>query len=211
MDALTIATLPTFTDLSTWVATLGPALLPILFIYGFSQTGLIVGPLVPGNPFLVAIGAWASASGAWASALVAVGAGAAVGTWANYAQGRWLAERWAGLRSSPRLAGAWERTEAFYGRSGALASFAANFLPVARALSPFVAGATGFAWRRFALVAPLGAAVWTSVGLTAGSYLGRFAWVQENLSALTLGLVALLIAAPAVRAFLSRTRSRTTP
>ncbi len=64
----------------------------------------------------------------------------------------------------------------------------ASFRPVARALTPFVAGMASMPYRRFISFNVREGFTWVSVFLFAGNYFGDMAYVHENLVLILLAI-----------------------
>lgn len=72
------------------------------------------------------------------------------------------------------------QAEAFFKRHGPKAVFFGRFIGFARALVPFVAGASRMSYRRFAIYDALGAVLWTIGFVTLGFVLGASWRVAEK-------------------------------
>lgn len=100
--------------------------------------------------------------------------GATVGALIAYAIGAWggrpILERWGGwLAITPQDL---DRTEAFFARYGAAASFFGRMIPVIRSLVSFMAGVGRMPLGPFVLFTFLGSAPWTFLLVFVGSQLG---------------------------------------
>jgi membrane-associated protein len=140
----------------------------------FTESGLVIGFLLPGDSILFAAGLLAAQPGSSLSLpLLAAGsfacaaAGNAVGYWTGRRFGRpWL------LARAGRAARHVERAERFYARYGWLAVVGARFIPWARTFTPVAAGVARMSRPRFAAATVVGAALW-GAGLVVLGYLAN--------------------------------------
>jgi membrane-associated protein len=186
------------TDLSN---TLGAWTYALVGGLAFLETGAFVGLVAPGETAIV-LGGVVAAEGRISLALVlaAAWAGAALGDLASLLLGRRLGRRFL-LARGPSLgvtAQRLERVERFYARHGAKAILIGRFVGLARAVSPFLAGASGLRTRAFVPWSLLGTAVWAGAYTLAGYAFHRsFAAASHALTygALGLAVVAALVLA----------------
>jgi undecaprenyl-diphosphatase len=116
-------------------------------------------------------------------AVIVVGiVGAILGDNIGYQMGSRLGREWLlrhgarfGLRTQ-RL----DKAEIFFARHGAKAVFLGRFVGFARALVPFVAGASRMPYRHFLVYNALGAALWTLGCVLLGYFLGASWRVAEH-------------------------------
>jgi membrane protein DedA with SNARE-associated domain len=147
----------------------------LIFIAAALECAAFAGLVVPGESVVLASGFFAHRGILEFDAVLAAAAvGAAVGDNIGYQLGARLGRSWllkhgarVGLRQD-RLA----RAEAFFRRHGARAVFVGRFIGFARALVPFVAGASGMPFRQFLLYDALGAVLWTVGFVSLGYGLG---------------------------------------
>jgi membrane protein DedA with SNARE-associated domain len=126
--------------------------------------------------------------------LVAWG-GAALGDLASFALGSRLGRQFL-LAHGPRVgmtAPRLERVEGFYDRHGAKAILVGRFIGLVRAVSPFLAGASGLRLRAFLPWSLLGTALWASAFTLAG-YAFHESFSQAS-GALTHGALVLAVLA----------------
>jgi membrane-associated protein len=137
----------------------------------FLETGAFVGLVAPGETAIV-LGGVVAAQGEidLVTVLLIAWIAAALGDIASFALGARLGRRFIhahGPRvgmTAPRL----ERVERFYARHGAKAILVGRFVGLVRAVSPFLAGASGLRFRAFLPWSLLGTAVWASAFTLAG-------------------------------------------
>ncbi len=132
------------------------------------ETGLLVGFFLPGDSLLIAVGLLAAAKKMELSlALLALFLGSVLGNNLGYYLGR----RW-GLpllhkaRVKPEDL---ERTRRFMARFGPISILIGPYVPVFRAVVPFLCGTVRMPWPRFFLLSLLGSLLWTQ-GLTLVAY-----------------------------------------
>jgi membrane protein DedA with SNARE-associated domain len=147
----------------------------IIFAAASLECAAFVGLLIPGESLVLASGFLAHQGLLKVDAVMAATAlGAVTGDNIGYYLGRRLGRDWLlrhgsrfGLRQK-RLA----QVEGFFQRQGPKAVFFGRFIGFARALVPFVAGASGMSYRKFAMYDALGAALWTVGFVTLGYVMG---------------------------------------
>jgi membrane protein DedA with SNARE-associated domain len=173
----------------------------IIFGAAMLECAAFAGLLVPGESVVLASGFFAHQGILELDALIAaVALGAVAGDNIGYLLGARLGREWLlkrgsrfGLRKK-RLA----QVEAFFQRQGPRAVFIGRFIGFARALVPFVAGASRMPYRRFVVADALGAGLWTVTFVALGYGLGASWQVAEkwiSRSGLVLGAILLLGAA----------------
>jgi membrane protein DedA with SNARE-associated domain/diacylglycerol kinase family enzyme len=186
--------------------TLGPWAYPTVGAFAFLETAAFVGLVAPGETAVLVGGVVAARGEVELLPLIAlVWLAAAAGDLASFLAGRrlgrpFLERHGARLRLGPeRIA----RVDAFYGRHGGKAVLLGRFTGLVRAVSPFVAGASGLALRRFLLWSFAGSLAWaatfTLVGYgfadsfaESGQTAARVALAAVLAVALTYGAVAVL-------------------
>jgi len=183
----------------------------IIFGAAMLECAAFAGLLVPGESLVLASGFFAHQGILELDAVIAaVALGAVAGDNIGYLLGARLGREWLlkkgsrfGLRKK-RLA----QVDAFFRRQGPRAVFIGRFIGFARALVPFVAGASGMSYRRFVVADALGAGLWTVAFVALGYVLGASWQMAEkwiSRSGLVLGAVLLL---GAVWLWLRRRRRR---
>jgi membrane-associated protein len=155
--------------LAGWVQTIGYI---GIFLVVFAETGLLVGFALPGDSLLITVGILAAAGKLnLLPAIVALFIGSFLGNNLGY---------WLGWWSGPTLqrrvrAEHLGRTQLFMRRFGGLSLLVGPFMPIVRALVPFVCGSLRMPYWRFLPLTLVGSLVWT-VGLTLLSY-----WVGSKI------------------------------
>jgi membrane-associated protein len=170
----------------------------------FLETGAFVGLVAPGETAIV-LGGVVAAQGDISLPLVLLVAwlAAAAGDFASFLLGRKLGRRFLLARgpslgvTAPRLV----RVEGFYERHGAKAILIGRFIGLVRAVSPFLAGASGLRTRGFLPWSLLGTAIWASAYTLAGYVFHRsFASATHVLTYGALGLAVVAAMVLALRA-----------
>jgi membrane protein DedA with SNARE-associated domain len=181
------------------VARLGHWSYLIIFAAAALECAAFAGLFVPGESLVLASGFLAHEGVLGLEAvMVAAALGAIAGDNIGYQLGARLGREWLlahGARigiTEARLA----RAEAFFGRHGPKAVFFGRFIGFARALVPFVAGASRMRYRRFIPYDALGAILWTIAFVLLGFGLGASWRVAERWigrGSLFLGLGAVIV------------------
>lgn len=169
--------------LENFVTTYGAWVYALLFLVIFTETGVVVMPILPGDSLLFVVGALCGVG--LMSYPVAVGllwTAAVLGDQCNYSIGRWIGPRvfqWEDSRLFNKQA--FERAHAFYEKYGGITVILARFFPFMRTFIPFVAGIAHMNRARFTFFNLIGGAIWVVGLVTAGYFLGSIPWVKENL------------------------------
>lgn len=170
----------------------------LVALLAFTQTGLLFGPILPGNTLLFTAGILTAGPNPAVNPVVLVlagGCGALLGNLANYAQGIWLGRRVferreTGLVSRDSLA----KTETFMGRHGRTSLYVSPFVPFVRSFLPFVAGMGRMPMPAFVVAGGLGALFWVGAFTLAGGVLGQVPWIKDNLGLVVVSLFVLVSA-----------------
>ena len=179
--------------LAVMVQQYGVWIYAILFAIIFSETGFVVTPFLPGDSLLFVAGALAALAGMDIMILIAVLlAAAALGNTLNYQIGRYLGPKvfqWENSRFFNKAA--LMKTHLFYETHGGKTLVISRFLPLFRTFAPFVAGIGAMTWARFTFFNLIGAFGWVVSLTLAGYFFGNLPWVQRNLSAVIIGIIAI--------------------
>ena len=84
----------------------------------------------------------------------------------------------------------------------------ARFVPIVRTFTPIVAGASHMHYRTFVLYNVIGGALWGTVVTVLGYFLGRIAFVKNNIELILIGIVVVSVVPIAIELLRSRARSR---
>jgi membrane protein DedA with SNARE-associated domain len=181
------------------VARLGAWSYLIIFAAAALECAAFAGLLVPGESLVLASGFLAHQGILHlVPVMIAAATGAVVGDNIGYFLGFRLGREWLlrrGSRFGIRKRGL-AKVERFFQRQGPEAVFFGRFIGFARALVPFVAGASDMPYRKFVLYDALGAVLWTIGFVTLGYVLGASWQVAEQWigrSGLILGAIVLLV------------------
>ena len=179
--------------LGAFVTQYGPWVYALLFLIVFVETGVVVMPFLPGDSLLFVAGALAALGGMDIMILIAVLlAAAALGNTLNYQIGRYLGPKvfqWENSRFFNKAA--LMKTHLFYETHGGKTLVISRFLPLFRTFAPFVAGIGAMTWARFTFFNLIGAFGWVVSLTLAGYFFGNLPWVQRNLSAVIIGIIAI--------------------
>jgi membrane-associated protein len=181
------------TALSGW---LGYAALTAIV---FTETGLLVGFVLPGDSLLFTIGVVAGAGQLNLFVMIVLLTAACLaGDWCGYLLGR---------RAGPAIFNRpdsrffkqehLQRTHAFYEKYGGKTIIYAKFVPVIRTFAPFVAGVGNMTFRKFVSFDVFGASGWVISMSLLGYLLGQVPLVRHNFEKFVL-LIVFVSLLPAV-------------
>ncbi len=156
----------------------------ILFLIVFTETGLVIMPLLPGDSLLFAAGAIAANDGTglnvWLVILVLIIA-ALLGDNVNYFMGKKFGGE---IKKRERILFLkreyLEKTEAFYEKHGGSTVIMARFIPIVRTVAPFVAGAGSMNYSKYIGYCVLGAILWVPSLTLLGYFFGNMEIVKKN-------------------------------
>jgi len=162
----------------------GPWAYGILFAVVFAETGLVVTPFLPGDSLLFMLGIFSrperGAFNVWAIFFL-LSTAAILGDQLNYQIGKFLGERmFRNPNSKIFRRSHLEKTQEFYDKHGPKTVMLARFVPVVRALAPFVAGMTRMQYGTFTAYSVVGAFLWVGVCTFAGYLFGAIPIVRER-------------------------------
>jgi membrane-associated protein len=150
-------------------------------------------PFFPGDGLLFAVGVLAAGGllhPVGVSLLLIVAA--TLGAWTGYRLG-WrlgpvLFERFSWLDRRGYV-----RAHAFYRKYGATALITSRFLPIVKALVPFVAGVSKMDGSRFGRYNVLSAVIWVVSLVSLGYFLGNVPFIRDHTSWLVIGLAGIFV------------------
>jgi membrane-associated protein len=187
--------------------TLGAWAYPAVAGFAFLETGAFIGLAVPGETAVVVGGVVAERGGVELLPLIGfVWLAAAGGDLVSFLLGRRLGRPFL-ERHGPRFhlgPDRLARVDRFYGRHGGKAVLLGRFTGLVRAVSPFVAGTSGLALRRFIVWSAAGALLWATTFTLVG-YGFSESFAESGETAARIGAGAALVAA---LAFLAAARLR---
>jgi membrane-associated protein len=177
--------------------TLGAWAYPAVAGFAFLETGAFVGLLVPGETAVVVGGVVAERGGVEVVPLIGfVWVAAAAGDLVSFLLGRRLGRPFLN-RHGPRFhlgPDRLARVDRFYERHGGKAVLLGRFTGLIRAVSPFVAGASGLALKRFVAWSAAGALLWAATFTLVG-YGFSESFAQSGDTAARIGAGAALVVA----------------
>ena len=192
--------------------TLGGWAYPAVAGFAFLETGAFVGLVVPGETAVVVGGVVAERGGVELIPLIGlVWLAAAAGDLVSFLLGRRLGRRFLEghgerLRLGPERL---ELVERFYDRHGGKTILVGRFAGVVRAVSPFLAGASGLALARFLPWSAAGALLWATVFTLVGyGFSESFAESGQAAARIALGAAFAAVLAFALTALMRSGRLR---
>src|SRR3954451_11211380 len=151
---------------------LGPFTYVLVGVFAFLETGAFVGLIAPGETVVLAGGVIAGQGEISLVPLIGVVWTCAVlGDSTSFFIGRRLGRRFL-ERHGPRLKITPERleqVEGYFERHGGKTILLGRFVGLVRALAPFVAGSSGFAYRRFIPYSVVGTGLWATLFCVLGA------------------------------------------
>lgn len=212
-----------FLDPGELIRNAGPWALLVVCLIVFSETGLLVGFILPGDTLLVITGLLTFTGTMTDSqtgiqipiylVCLAIAFAAFLGGEAGYLIGhkagpRIFERKESGLFSKGNVI----RTNRFFERFGPVAIIVARFVPVVRTFAPVAAGVGHMGYRRYSLFNAIGALIW-GAGLTFGGYLlGYFPpvadFVTEYIDIILLCAVAIAVLPTAYHAIRQALKAR---
>jgi membrane protein DedA with SNARE-associated domain len=194
------------------VARLGHWAYVIIFLAAALECAAFVGLVVPGESLMLVSGFFSQQGLLQVDAVMVVGfLGACCGDNIGYQVGSRLGRDWL-LRHGRRFGlkpARFARSQSFFGRHGPKAVFFGRFLGFARALVPFVAGASRMPYDKFFLYDALGAGLWATGCVMLGYVLGASWQVAERWigrAGLLVGVLCLIVAGVWLRRRRARAR-----
>jgi membrane-associated protein len=173
----------------------------ILFAIIFAETGLVVTPILPGDSLLFAVGIFCHPGKSVLSVYLTFGVlmGAAfLGDTTNYFIGQFFGHRLFKREDSKIFKTSYlVTTHEFFEKHGRSTVILARFVPIVRTFAPFVAGMSDMPYRRFIGFSILGTALWVSLFLFGGYFLGALPIVSDHFGVAVI-LMVLVTAAPLV-------------
>jgi membrane-associated protein len=169
----------------------------ILFLIIFTETGLIVMPILPGDSLLFAAGALAAAPNSELNVFIIIPlliVAALLGDNVNYFVGKFFGDY---IKSKERILffkrEYIDQTHAFYEKHGGKTVIMARFVPIVRTIAPFVAGAGTMTYSKYITNCIVGALLWVIGITTLGYVFGNIPVVQKNFEIVVLGIVGLSV------------------
>lgn len=169
----------------------------ILFLIVFTETGLVIMPLLPGDSLLFAAGAIAANESTglnvWLIIIILIIA-ALLGDNVNYFMGSKFGGE---IRKRERVLFLkreyLEKTEAFYEKHGGSTVIMARFIPIVRTVAPFVAGAGSMTYSKYITYCIIGALLWVPSLTLLGYFFGNMEIVKKNFELVIFGIIGFSI------------------
>ncbi|MDQ6478613.1 DedA family protein [Dyadobacter sp. LHD-138] len=184
----------------------------ILFLIVFTETGLVIMPLLPGDSLLFAAGAIAANEGTGLNVfliIVILIVAALLGDNVNYFMGKKFGGE---IKKRERILFLkreyLEKTEAFYEKHGGSTVIMARFIPIVRTVAPFVAGAGSMNYTKYIGYCVLGALLWVPSLTLLGYFFGNMEVVKKNFELVIFGIIGFSIL-PMVYQFLKSKMAKT--
>lgn len=196
-----------FTKLDTHITDLieyfGIGAYLILFFIIFLETGAVILPILPGDSLLVGAGAFASTDDLNVVALlVGFYVATLLGDMLNFKIGKYLGEKYHRSRFEDRSLFKFinkenfDKVHHFFTHKGRRAFLISRFIPVARTLTPFIAGFTNVNFLDISFFMFIGNAMWTVLYVMIGFFVGNMEFLEGNFIYL-MGIVFLISMIPA--------------
>ncbi len=174
------------------IAQYGVITIALLFIILFCETGLVVTPFLPGDSLLFAVGIFA-AKGSFnlmpdasllsnvALLVVILLIAPILGNACNYAIGNYLGPAFV-EKNKGRLLKVehLEATHRYFEKYGKKTIVIAQFVPIVRTISPFMAGVGKMGYVVFAQYNVIGAILWINTFVWGGYLFGELEFVKNN-------------------------------
>jgi membrane-associated protein len=184
----------------------------ILFLIIFTETGLVVMPLLPGDSLLFAAGTFAALGDLdpWLLTGLLIVA-AVLGDGVNYHIGKAIGPR--AFSGNVRFLKReyLEKTQAFYDKHGGKTIILARFIPIVRTFAPFVAGIGTMRYPRFLAYNVIGAVIWVTGFVWLGYAFGNIPAVKERFSLVILGIIGISVLPIALEMYKGWRAGRRTP
>ena len=196
-----------FTKLDTHITDLieyfGIGAYLILFFIIFLETGAVILAILPGDSLLVGAGAFASTDDLNVVALlVGFYVATLLGDMLNYKIGKYLGEKYHRSRFEDRSLFKFinkenfDKVHHFFTHKGRRAFLISRFIPIARTLTPFIAGFTNVNFLDISFFMFIGNAMWTVLYVMIGYFVGNMEFLEGNFIYL-MGIVFLISMIPA--------------
>ncbi len=180
--------------LKDWISLYGVWIYALLFLIIFTETGLVVMPLLPGDSLLFAAGALAASEGSLniAYLIPLLILAALLGDNTNYFIGKtfgtWIKNKEKILFLKKAHI---EKTEKYYEQYGGKTVIIARFIPIVRTVAPFVAGAGSMPYSKYIRNCIVGAIVWVGGVTTLGYLLGTQPFIQKHFEIVIFGIIGI--------------------
>lgn len=184
----------------------------ILFAIIFCETGLVVTPILPGDSLLFAAGALSARGSFDIFILVPLLLSAAIlGNTLNYHIGYYFGAR----AFQPKYERIFkkkylEKTQKFFDKYGGKTIIFAQFAPIVRTFSPFMAGVGKMSYSKFIAYNIIGAISWIGIFTIAGHFFSDLPVVKNNFTLVILAIIVVSLMPAIIEVIKSRRSSATT-
>lgn len=193
VQAVHPAQLPPLTDPQALLSALGLWAMAGMALIVFVESGVLF-PFLPGDSLLFTAGLMHENLGvALIVVMVVAFVAAFLGDQVGYGLGRRFGRRFFSEEARFLKVDYLRRGEDFFARYGGRALVLARFVPVVRTYVPLAAGMARLPYRRFLGWNALGAALWSSLMVTAGALLGGVPFVTRHVDLIAVLIVALSV------------------
>ena len=187
--------------LTTFVENYGKLTYLILFAIVFTETGLVIMPLLPGDSLLFVAGALAAQDKGLSIFIIIplLIVAALCGDNVNYYTGKKFGNI---IRSRERILflkrSHLEKTEQFYDRYGGKTVIIARFIPIVRTVAPFVAGAGSMNYSKYIKYCVSGAILWVGGISLVGYAFGNQDFVKNNFETVIFAIILISLLPPII-------------
>ena len=184
----------------------------ILFIIVFCETGLVVTPFLPGDSLLFAAGALAGAGSLNVYTVSALLLLAAVsGNASNYTIGSFIGPKVFEWKNSRIFKKEYlEKTQSYFEKYGAKTIVVAQFVPIVRTFSPFLAGVGKMRYLKFATYNVVGAVAWNLTFVFGGYFFGGLPFVKSNFTLVIFVIIGISLMPAIIEAVRTKLSSNVT-
>jgi len=167
----------------------------ILFAIVFTETGLVVMPLLPGDSLLFAAGSIAALDNTLNIFILIplLIAAALLGDNTNYFIGSRFGTRVFDLNWKLLKREYLTQTEEFYAKHGGYTLIMARFVPIVRTFAPFAAGMGSMTYGKFLTYCIAGAVLWVTSITSLGYALGNHPWVKDHFETVVFGIIGISV------------------
>jgi len=163
----------------------------IVFLIVFSETGLVVTPMLPGDSLLFGLGTFAARGDLDVLyLLILLSIAAIAGDTLNYAIGQYIGLKIFTKKDSRFFKKEYlDRTHQFYEKYGGTTIIIARFVPIIRTFAPFVAGIGGMKYGRFLSYNIIGGISWIAIFIMGGYFFGNLPFVKDNFTVVIIAII----------------------
>lgn len=195
-----------FQDYGVWVYV-------ILFAIIFSETGLIIFAVLPGDSLIFAAGSLAAVGVLDPmTTFILIPCAAFAGDQMNFLLGKLIGNRIIRWGKLPFITESnLKKTQDFYDRHGAKTIIYGRYIPVIRSFAPFVAASgNNMSYGRFVKFSVIGSVSWALIFLCIGYFLGEIPFVEDNFYFVVMGVVLVSMVPAGIELWSRRKRNPST-